>query len=269
VNLETNIPDGYSYTLDEIEKNLALAETHAKQYGEVSEVFCADCLKKHFILIEGLSEEGVNFTTDKEEKLKFQKIAEIMKVLKQKIQGLNKEVAFKIADTLRNIRKGLIYNSPKILEVSTKPLNIETPNNDIGNTDFEPEIPKKSFKKGENMVDWKEQGTVVGSQLVGRGIQEVVTMYNQPIFQTITLKNLVGIGVGLVGSLAVIYDKVQTGKVPVAIISSKLLADEIIDLAKTYVPGVAVPARYAAPVRAISPIPASIPASVGGLAQVD
>jgi hypothetical protein len=169
------------------------------------------------------------------------------------------------------MRKGLFYKSPKVLEASTKPLYIEKSNNDIGNTDFEKEIPKNNKTKGENMVDWKEQGTVIGSQLVGRGIQEVVAMYNQPIFQTITLKNVVNLGVGLLGSLAVIYDKVGgTAKVPVAVISSKLLADEIVDLAKPLVGIGGVSARYAAPVRAMA-MPTYIPtaASVGGLTQVD
>ena len=114
VDLELQPNFAHAYTIDEIEKNLALAEAHAKQFGSVSAHFCKDCLRKHFVLIEGLAEEEINFTQNPEEKIKFGKIAEIMRRLKNKVDEIDENVAFDMADKLRMIRKAM-HSSPIVV----------------------------------------------------------------------------------------------------------------------------------------------------------
>jgi hypothetical protein len=66
----TIMHDHYNYTKDEIKKNLVLLEAHGKNNP------CPDCIDKHLIAIEGLSEEGVLMTENPDERQKFLDMAE-------------------------------------------------------------------------------------------------------------------------------------------------------------------------------------------------
>lgn len=257
MDLETKLTDAYTYTLNEIEKNLVLAETHAKQF-ESDPYFCSECLRKHIVAIEGLADEGVNFTDNTSEKIKFQKISQIMRLFKSKLPELNDQIAFEMADKLRIIRKSL-HSSPIILEtVASNPIV----------KDLNTQNKLNNIKRGRKIMEgFKEIGIITGSQLVGRGIQEVSAGYlTTPVFGTVTQKNLVGIVGGLALALVSFHRSVPTGlKTPLAIIGTKLLADEIVDLGKTMVPAAPAYVPRFAPAFA----PRYVPTPTAGLVKVD
>jgi len=96
------------------------------------------------------------------------------------------------------------------------------------------------------MVGWKTIGTIVGSQFVGAGIQEAETYIDRPIVGTVMLSTLINIVGGLAGCFLAATGRVRGLEIPVAVISTKLLADEVMKQVK----GTMTPARvYRAPTR--------------------
>ena len=90
------------FNMREICKQSILLEDHLFQ----TEKRCSDCIKKHFLTLEGLSEEAI--TLDKENEYKFSKMQlpeKIRKLEKEFIAGKNPE---DIAQQLRQIRKPLM-----------------------------------------------------------------------------------------------------------------------------------------------------------------
>ena len=102
--------DIIKYTDDEIEKNLALLETHLKQAPSGDESFCEDCINKHLLLLEGLSEEGMNVGGDPE---KYQKVHGFIKKIKDKDYQMH---GIKFSSEARKIRKSLSTCSTCSLE---------------------------------------------------------------------------------------------------------------------------------------------------------
>ena len=68
------------YTKDELKKNLVLLEAHGKNYQ------CPECVSKHLLAIEGLSEEGSLMTNDKEEREMFLKMSEWARNMRKSLQ---------------------------------------------------------------------------------------------------------------------------------------------------------------------------------------
>ena len=68
------------YTKNEIRKNLILLENHNKNYP------CPDCMSKHSLAVEGLSEEAITMTDNDQEKLKFLDIAANMRDMRKKME---------------------------------------------------------------------------------------------------------------------------------------------------------------------------------------
>jgi len=246
MDLETRLTDAYTYTVNELEKNLALAEVHAKQF-ETDPFFCSGCLRKHFILVEGLADEGINFTDNASEKMKFQKISQIMKIFKSKLPEINKDAAYEMADKLRIIRKSL-HSPPIILETivsnpispTEKHLNTSNPNN----------ILKENRNRGI-IMDVKPIAWITGSQFVARGIQEAEAYAPGEVVPGVSYKTVINIVGGLGALLATLWGKTPKAlTLPLAVIGSKLLADEVTDLAKKYTApaGAVFVPRYAAPV---------------------
>ena len=228
MDLELMPTQAYAYTVNELEKNLALAEIHAKQFGS-DPLFCSDCLRKHFIIIEGLAEEAVNFTNNVSEKGYFSKVAELMRVFKAKVPELDGGSALVMSEGIRKIRK--VLNAPAIAKeiYTAAPKPQSEPAEEYLNTPADNLIISE---RGKSM-DKKQLGTIVASQFVGRGVQEAVAYYDRPVFSTVTLSNVVGIGGGLLGSVLSLMGKVPGEfDLAVAVVSSKLLADEVVKVAK-------------------------------------
>lgn len=90
------------FNMREICKQCVLLEDHLFQ----TEKRCEDCIRKHFLTIEGLAEEAI--TLDKENKYKFSKLElpeKIRKLEKEFVQSKDPE---EIAQQLRQIRKPLM-----------------------------------------------------------------------------------------------------------------------------------------------------------------
>lgn len=66
--------DLLTYTVAEMEEQLALIELHAKEYSTDPD-FCVDCASKHLSIMEGLAKEGIEFAEDEETKQLFSDIA--------------------------------------------------------------------------------------------------------------------------------------------------------------------------------------------------
>lgn len=225
MDLETRLTDAYTYTTREIEKNLALAEVHAKQFS-TDPFFCLDCLRKHFILIEGLADEGINFTDSSSEKIKFQRISQTMKIFQSKLHNLDMDMAHELSDKLRIIRKAL-HSSPIILgTIGSNPidkdLNSPNPNN----------ILKENQNRGIKM-EIKQIGIVTGSQFVARAVQEAEAYVPGEVVPGVTYKTVINLVGGVGAILATFWKGTPEGiKLPLAVIGSKILADEVVDLAK-------------------------------------
>jgi hypothetical protein len=69
----------YDYTMDEISKNLVLLEGHGKNNP------CPDCINKHLLNIEGLSEEGTLMTDDMRERQRFLELAEWARIKRKEL----------------------------------------------------------------------------------------------------------------------------------------------------------------------------------------
>jgi hypothetical protein len=245
MDLELKPSEAYVYTLNELEKNLALAELHLKQFSEKTKYFCLDCLRKHLIIIEGLAEEGINFTEDETEKKKFSKIAEFVKLVKPKLSSIDEAVAFDLADKLRIIRKSLckVCSEPE-----AKALNTEKQNNIRG------------IKMEMRQIGW-----VTGSQFLARGVQEAEAYFPGEVVSGVKTKTAINIVGGIGAVLAALWRGTpETFKLPLVVIGSKLLVDEIVDLAKTTTAAPAFVPRFA-PTAA----PVAAPAYAQGLVKVD
>lgn len=59
--------DFREYTVDEAAKQLALLETHLRQFSGDNDTFCLECCGKHLLTIEGLAEEGRGFFPEEPE----------------------------------------------------------------------------------------------------------------------------------------------------------------------------------------------------------
>ena len=110
----------------------------------------------------------------------------------------------------------------------------------------------------------KEVAIVVGSQFAARGIQEAEAYIDRPLYQNVKLSTVIniagGLGLALAGSMV---KQVPEGlKLPLVVIGGKLLADEVVTLAKQ----MATPATSVA-VRVVS-APMSYP-SGESLVRVD
>lgn len=90
------------FNMREICKQCILLEDHLFQ----TEKRCTDCIKKHFLTLEGLSEEAI--TLDKENKYHFSKLELPEKIRKLERDFLNDTDPERIAQELRQIRKPLM-----------------------------------------------------------------------------------------------------------------------------------------------------------------
>jgi len=72
--------DHYNYTKDEIKKNLVLLEAHGKNYP------CPECVSKHLLAVEGLSEEGTLMAKTPQEREQFLKMAEWARNQRRQLQ---------------------------------------------------------------------------------------------------------------------------------------------------------------------------------------
>jgi hypothetical protein len=189
----------YDYTVDEIKKNLILLENHLKNYP------CSECMSKHLSTIEGLAEEGTLFSDDEKEKLKF----------------------LKLAEWARSVRKSLgeIKHVHPLAKEASKENFINTNNNIL------------ISNKGEKMV--KEIYRTAGSQFVGRAIQEgeaFVPQLATPIVGNFTWSSAINVFGGLGLMLGSMRGWFRGYEDMAAIAGSKLLVDELVDLAKTMAP---------------------------------
>jgi len=80
----------------------------------------------------------------------------------------------------------------------------------------------------------KEVAIVVGSQFAARGIQEAEAYIDRPLYQNVKLSTVInivgGLGAALAGSMV---RQVPEGlRLPLVVIGGKLLADEVVTLAK-------------------------------------
>lgn len=90
------------FNMREICKQCILLEDHCFQV----EKRCTDCIKKHFLTLEGLSEEAI--TLDKENKYHFAKLGlpqKIRRLARDFLDGRDPEL---IAQELRQMRKPLM-----------------------------------------------------------------------------------------------------------------------------------------------------------------
>lgn len=90
------------FNMREICKQSILLEDHLFQ----NEKRCEDCIKKHFLTIEGLAEEAI--TLDKENKYNFSKLELPERVRLLEREFLDKKDPESIAQQLRQIRKPLM-----------------------------------------------------------------------------------------------------------------------------------------------------------------
>jgi len=95
--------DIVEYTDKEIRKNLALLEIHLKQAKFSDDYFCEECINKHILILEGLSEEGISTCDNCMERYEL--------LLNFLIQIKNKnyqELGVEIAQKVRQIRKNFV-----------------------------------------------------------------------------------------------------------------------------------------------------------------
>ena len=86
----------------EICKQSILLEDHLFQ----TEKRCTDCIKKHFLTLEGLAEEAITLDKEDEYNLHELRLPERLRELQKKF--LQKEEPQSIAQSLRQIRKPLM-----------------------------------------------------------------------------------------------------------------------------------------------------------------
>jgi hypothetical protein len=158
-----------TYTDNEIIKNLALVENHFKQAPSGDEVFCSDCINKHLILLEGLSEEGMA-VGDPE---KYKKVYNFSKKTKNKDY---KSKGIELANEARQIRKS--FSDCKNCEEKLGPEKVETIKylTKSLNTGDDYNNYKLNLSKNK-MADFKELGMINAGQFAAEGIRYVVETY--------------------------------------------------------------------------------------------
>ena len=75
--------DIVEYTDNEIRKKLALLETHLKQAPFSDKLFCEECINKHILILEGLTEEGITACLDCDVK-KFESLINFLREIREK-----------------------------------------------------------------------------------------------------------------------------------------------------------------------------------------
>ena len=90
------------YTNYEIRKNLALLEIHLKQFQV--KLYDCDCLEKHIMILEGLSEEGLTMCDDCGTE-KFESLLKFLNLIKDK--DYQKD-GIKLAIEARKLRKKFV-----------------------------------------------------------------------------------------------------------------------------------------------------------------
>lgn len=90
------------FNMREICKQSILLEDHLFQ----TEKRCTDCIKKHFLTLEGLAEEAITLDKEDEYNLHELRLPERLRELQKKF--LQKEEPQSIAQSLRQIRKPLM-----------------------------------------------------------------------------------------------------------------------------------------------------------------
>lgn len=96
--------DIIEYTDNEIRKNLALLETHLKQAPFSEKLFCEECINKHILILEGLSEEGMTACIDCDEK----KFEALLKFLEQIKDHDYQKQGVELAKQTRRLRKDFV-----------------------------------------------------------------------------------------------------------------------------------------------------------------
>jgi hypothetical protein len=90
------------FNMREISKNCALLEEHLNQKSKR----CEDCIKKHFLILEGLAEEAISLDSKNEYKISEMDLPDkLRKIQKEYIASKDAE---KVAQELRQIRKPLM-----------------------------------------------------------------------------------------------------------------------------------------------------------------
>jgi len=220
--------DIIKYTDDEIAKNFALLENHLKQaQSGVDEIFCEDCINKHLVLLEGLSEEGMNAGGSDIEK--YKKVYGFVKGIKNKNfkrKGIN------LSDKARQIRKNYFskecptckINSPKDLN------NPPTYDNYIHNS--KSHINDYDQLNGENNKMPKINLMELGMYNVGQFAAEGVRYLSETQFPA--QAKWVNLGGGVVLQILPMFvKKIPKGvKTMLMVAGSNLLAAEIIKMIK-------------------------------------
>ena len=156
--------DPLRYTEQELVKELVLLEKHLKQSPYMDEDFCIDCIEKHVVAIEGLSEEGIGFADDKEKEKMFIKIANETNRLKKEIK-INPDFV-DLSRRVREIRKDLnncsTCNIPRNLP---KDLNNRASKNKNNTNNL------NKNQKGGISMKIKDIGVINAGAFVGKGIQ--------------------------------------------------------------------------------------------------
>lgn len=229
------------YNKDNIFSNLIQAEDHLKK---VTHPGFSQCVLKHLIFAEAEADEAIahSMVAEPDKTNLFKELRNSLSSLRKTIQTGIFDPDEAIIETRKIRRKFENFNKEfdiskcnacgtsksilgNLFGTREKYLKEDNTNNNIDSL------------RGENM-DKKQLGYIVGSQAIGRAVQEGVSAINQPIVTGVTVKNIVGIVGGLALSLASLVDrKVPDGaKLPMAVIGSKLLVDEIADISKGYIP---------------------------------
>jgi len=231
--------DIISYTDSEIAKNFALLESHLKQaQSGIDELFCRDCINKHLILLEGLSEEGMNAGGNPKKYKKVYDFANTIKDEDYKSKGIS------FSGKARQIRKDYFSKECPECEIEPNPSKIGATTNSpkhLNNpSTFNNQLKRKTKN---NMVKFAELGTINLGQFVAEGVKYFLEV--RP--QTPAIENAITIGGGGVLQAIALFTKMPKQlKTGILVACSNLFAYGIVKMVKgVTAPVVAV--RAAAP----------------------
>jgi len=114
--------DVYTYTKDEVLKNLNLMENHLLQIKE-DRLFCLDCITKHAYTLWGLADEAVQFYKADPLWIEFEKWIES---LVRALENLDEKTAYRLAEEARTFRKKIVAFNEKKFLTDKKPSDILT-----------------------------------------------------------------------------------------------------------------------------------------------
>jgi len=198
------------YTNQELEKQLNLLENHLKQTSYDKD-FCAECIRKHTLTIEGLAEEGIGFSHEPE---KYAEMAQLSREIRDRDIGDAIEVSRKV----REIRKSLRSCSTcGAAEKITKYLNTpETFSNH-----------KLNLTKNK-MVDYTELGMMNAGQFAAEGARYLVETYKPEWDKYVSIGG--GIGLQVLGLF--VKQLPDWAKTLSIVAGSNMLANGVVKIAR-------------------------------------